>query len=96
MGNTSTTPKIIITGHETLEEIYFLIRVGSWHPEHLEQYIQAREMQGYDNGYYDGQAQDTGEAEYLRGFDDGYEKGMIEGEQAGYDEGYNDGVREER
>lgn len=88
---------IKVTGTETLDEVYFLIRVGTWHPSHLAEYIELLNNDAYNTGVDDGQAQanDQGwETEYQRGFDDGYERGFEKGGNEGYKDGYADGSRE--
>jgi hypothetical protein len=89
-----------ITGRENLEEVYFLIRVGSWHQEHLAAYAEAREAIGYDSGHADGvdyadNRNGGWEEEYDRGYNAGYDQGVLEGEKAGYDAGYSDGNRDQ-
>jgi hypothetical protein len=99
MGTTITTPADI-TGRENLEEVYFLVRVGSWHQEHLAAYMDAREAIGYESGHADGvdYAENRNGIGWEAEYDRGYQAGITEGEDQGYDQGYrdgyNDGVRD--
>lgn len=86
-----------VRGDESLDEIYFLLRTGVWHPSHLGEYIELQNNEAYNAGVDDGtsQANDQGwEQEYHRGHTDGFEEGYSKGSAEGYREGYADGSRE--
>lgn len=88
---------IQVRGDETLDEIYFLLRTGTWHPSHLGEYIEIQNNEAYNQGVDDGQSQanDQGwEQEYHRGHADGFEEGYSRGASEGYRDGYADGSRE--
>lgn len=81
---------ILVTGQESLEQIYFLIRVGTWHPEHVQQYLAHQAEQSYQQGVEDGQ-QDSPSTHDV---DDAYTRGFDQGHDQGYRDGFNDGARE--
>ena len=84
------TIKINVTGNEGLEEIYFLIRTGVWHPEHVNEYLAHKAEAAYSHGLVD--AQQDG---YSGGdVDDAYTRGYDVGHNDGYKDGYADGSRE--
>jgi hypothetical protein len=77
------TNQITVTGTETVEEIYFLIRTGVWHQEHVQELLEIRENQGYNQGLDDATAQgytgpDVDDA-YTRGYDNGHNEGFRDG-----------------
>ena len=91
-----------ISGKETIEEVYFLLRTAVWHQEHLDTWLDLREAKVYDAAYSDGMeyANDTShhddrwEDEFNRGYEQGYDKGLAAGIDEGYKDGYADGSRE--
>lgn len=85
MGNT-----IQVKGTETLDEIYFLVRVGTWHPEQLEAYIASRVDDAYNQG-----AEDSRQDGYSSGdMDDAYSRGFDQGHSEGFKDGYAQGSQE--
>lgn len=86
------TATITVTGQESLEQIYFLIRVGSWHPEHVDSFLNIREQAAYNQGHEDAHDNQT---QYDAGdVDDAYSRGYDAGHNDGYKDGYSDGSRE--
>ena len=86
----STIADIRVTGTENVEEIYFLIRTGVWHQEHLTSFLALREDTAYSQGIQD--SRDDG---YSPGdIDDAYTRGYDNGHNEGYKDGYADGNRE--
>ena len=53
----------------TIDEVYFLVRVGSWTEDDLENYIQER-------------ADAQGSKEWDQGYEKGYDLGLEEGREA--------------
>jgi flagellar biosynthesis/type III secretory pathway protein FliH len=88
---------ISIQGTETIEEVYFLVRTGVWHPEHLAEYLEMQKTDVYDTAYSDGMeyARDTAtETDWQRGHEQGYNEGYDQGSREAYRDGYADGSRE--
>lgn len=82
---------ITVTGTETLEEVYFLIRVGTWHPSHVESFLNIREQAAYNQGQddaHDANQYDAGQV------DDAFNRGFDQGHNEGYKDGFADGSRE--
>jgi flagellar biosynthesis/type III secretory pathway protein FliH len=84
----------------TIEEVYFLVRVGTWTPEQLQAHIDQLVTQAVDhtimecslaanNAFQQGDNQG-----YNTGYDDGRESGYNEGYAAGESRGYQDGLRD--
>lgn len=81
---------IKVTGTETLEEVYFLIRVGTWHQEHLHSYLAHRSDLAYTQGI-----DDTRQDGYTGAdVDDAFNRGFDQGHNEGYKDGFADGSRE--
>jgi len=87
----------------TIDEIYFLVRVGSWDQAQLQAHIdqlvqaaledQAFDLQQESNSAFD-QGFETGRHQgYSEGKHDGYEDGYHRGQSEGYDQGLRDGER---
>lgn len=93
---------ITVSGKETLEEVYFLLRTAMWHQEHFAEWIDHGEHTSYETGYEDGityardgfSQDDKWEEEYNRGYETGFDEGMAQGINEGYKDGYADGSRE--
>ncbi len=64
------TEKAVMT---TIDEVYFLVRVGSWDENDLENYIQER-------------ADNSNQVHYDDGYKDGYHDGGEDGKRAMYKE----------
>lgn len=89
-----TTSEITVTGNETIEEVYFLVRVGSWHQEHLDKYLMHHHYDAYNAGHDAGCSKGYNDREMLDSHEEGYSQGLRDGEEAGYDKGYDAGYRD--
>lgn len=83
---------IQVTGKETIEEIYFLIRTGTWHQEQVQSYLNLKEDLAYTHGMDDARQDDysSNQAE----IDDAFNRGYDAGQNEGFKDGYNEGHRE--
>ena len=84
----------------SIQEVYFLVRVGTWGETELENYIEEQAYQAlresqadvdYQNDMSYRQGEEAGWAE---GFAEGKAEGFDDGYQRGCDDGYNDGLRD--
>jgi flagellar biosynthesis/type III secretory pathway protein FliH len=83
-----TTVKV--RGDETLEEVYFLVRLGTWHQSHLGAYLELQKDEAYQSGIDDA----TQDGYNAGDVDDAFSRGYEQGHNEGYKDGYNDGNRE--
>lgn len=75
-----------------IEEIYFLIRVGTWGPDDLINHIAQLTAEAYAEGQNDARHDDYSANQ--ADCDDAYNRGYDHGHNEGYREGYADGSRE--
>ena len=92
---------ITVSGKETVEEVYFLLRTAMWHQEHFSKWIDLAEDKAYKVGHDDGLAyarddynHDSNLEEYTKGYETGFDDGLAQGINEGYKDGWADGSRE--
>ena len=77
------------TTNPSIEEIYFLVRVGSWGQTELEAHIDQLVSAALEDQAFD-LTQDSNSA-YEQGWESGRHQGWEEGKEQGYDSGYSRG-----
>lgn len=80
----------------TIDEIYFLIRVGTWDQQQLAEYIDGRIGDAVFDAVSDEQNNSNyqSESSFRDGEHAGYQRGYEDGRHEGYEDGYNAGMRE--
>jgi flagellar biosynthesis/type III secretory pathway protein FliH len=86
MGNDATT----------VDEVYFLVRVGTWDQAKLAEYIEGRIADAVYDAVTDEQNNSNyqSESSFNEGQEQGYNRGYQDGRHEGYDHGYDAGMRE--
>lgn len=70
----------------TIDEVYFLVRVGTWDQQALTDYINQEVQTAMDQMLAD--VRDTDDQHFHQGQRQGYDEGFRDGRGAGYDDGF--------
>ena len=76
----------------SIDEIYFLVRVGTWDQQKLADYIDQRVNEALEDQAFD-LTQESNHS-YESGYESGRHAGWVDGKEHGYDEGYSRGHSE--